>query len=241
LSESVGLGLRDGAAPPEEVARKRPGLAWLLGSLCPGLGATYLGKFGRAAWTGIPFAIAIAILWNAQSGEAVQVWVETAFRYIFFLYIFSFVDSYYTAREINSGVDAVAGDLNPRIAAVLNFLTNGLGYFYVGEKKLGILLFILLGYGLRLLEPLAEGLTGMALLAVILAELGMRAGLAWDAYRRSIAQRRERLAGTPLEIAPGAPAQHLEVPAAGPLIVAGLIAALYLLLNVVGALFPPEA
>jgi len=52
------------------------------------------------------------------------------------LYVFSFIDGYYSAREENDGT-AEYMTQNPRVAAALNFITLAFGYFHVEEKKLG--------------------------------------------------------------------------------------------------------
>ena len=58
------------------------------------------------------------------------------------LYAFAPYDAYETARELNAGMEADAGD-NPRVAALLNLTTNGFGYVYLGNK-LGFGVFILM-------------------------------------------------------------------------------------------------
>ena len=47
---------------------------------------------------------------------------------------FAFLDAYFTALEINSGAGELIDAVNPRVAVVLNLLTAGLGYFYLGER-----------------------------------------------------------------------------------------------------------
>jgi hypothetical protein len=53
------------------------------------------------------------------------------------LYVFSFLDAYYVAREINAGMDSLVDSNNPRVATTLNLLTNGFGYWYLGERTKG--------------------------------------------------------------------------------------------------------
>jgi hypothetical protein len=48
---------------------------------------------------------------------------------------------------MNAGIDIHVDVQNPRVAAVLNFLTNGFGYFYLrGERIKGFTVFIVLTF-----------------------------------------------------------------------------------------------
>lgn len=60
--------------------------------------------------------------------------------YMAILWPFAFLDAYFGAREINSGVDQIITE-NPRVAEVLNLLTWGFGYFYLAERTKGMILF----------------------------------------------------------------------------------------------------
>lgn len=53
----------------------------------------------------------------------------------FVLWIFAFLDAYFTALEINSGGDEQVDPVNPRVAVTLNLLTAGLGYFYLASAQ----------------------------------------------------------------------------------------------------------
>ncbi|HEX4309864.1 MAG TPA: hypothetical protein VHZ25_07535 [Acidobacteriaceae bacterium] len=75
--------------------------------------------------------------------------------------------------------DMIGG--NPRIAAILNFLTNGIGYFYLGERGKGLAMFLGLGVvGHGLLTRAFPG-SGIATLLWI----GLQSFLAYDAYRNA--------------------------------------------------------
>jgi len=100
-------------------------------------------------------------------------------------------------------------DDNPHVAAVLNVLTLGIGYFYVGDRKKGLILF--------LLGRVFGSLQGWTLLVVFVLQLV----LAWDAYRIAQAEIERRI-GTLLpgeELRP----EPSRVPAVVPLIAAGCL------------------
>ena len=150
------------------------------------------------------------------------------------------------ARELNSGKDSPPYQ-NPRVAAALNFLTNGFGYFYLGERAKGLIVFMvmrLVGFALESVQWLWE--------IIILA-------LAIDAYRIG---RRELSQGkaSPLLASsgvlqlglteeyvpePAAPPivrtpriEGSRLPPAVPLLFAGLIACLYTGLVILGTIMP---
>ena len=68
------------------------------------------------------------------------------------LWIFSFLDAYFTAIEINRGQDDLVDEQNPRVAVTLNLLTAGFGYFYLGERTKGLTLFVVMQVA-RLVVP----------------------------------------------------------------------------------------
>jgi hypothetical protein len=113
-------------------------------------------------------------LWTGESSE-VTAWAA-ALRLSLILYIFGFLDAYYSAREINAGTDPPPY-ANPRVAAVLNLLTRGFGYWYLGERKKGWVFFI----GLGLLFVVSQGPQLRSMVEAIL-EVVMIA-IAIDAYR----------------------------------------------------------
>ena len=113
-------------APP--AVRRSAGRAWLLSSILPGAGQMYCGANVRGPATLAVFVIGIAAAIFASDTPR---WL--ALRTLIFLYAFAGLDAYLTAREHNRGIEADAPD-NPRVAALLNFTTNGLGYVYAGQK-----------------------------------------------------------------------------------------------------------
>ena len=129
----------EAVAPP---IPRSPGLAFALSALVPGVGQMYCGKWKMGFWTLAFFAGAIAGLFffllrsDGDGGES----AGFCFRMAIVLYLFAFLDAFLTARELSSGQDLLPGG-NPRIAAVLNLLTRGFGYFYLGESKKGFAVF----------------------------------------------------------------------------------------------------
>jgi hypothetical protein len=94
------------------------------------------------------------------------------------LYIFAFLDAYYDALEYNAGLSTYLIGSSPRIACVLNFLTNGIGYFYLGERAKGLILFIGLGF---LRQALTRQLTSR--MGISLVWFVLQIVFAGDAYR----------------------------------------------------------
>lgn len=232
--ESVGHIPAFSSAPP----RKNPGLAFLLSLVVPGAGQLYCGKVKRGVLTLCFFALSLVgvVFLFASVGEGAERRVDflwgTALRACLVLYVFGFLDAYFTAREMSLGVDPHIVE-NPRVAAVLNLLTRGFGYWYLGERRKGLLLFILIGVASRAAmvvesEMLSNGLG-------IFVEIAL-AVLAVDAYRIARKQVDERLAAlpvtpTPLEAPPG-------FTPAVPMGLAGLFALGYVALVSVGVALP---
>jgi TM2 domain-containing membrane protein YozV len=118
--------------------RRSPGLTWAISLVVPGSGQIYCGKKTRGAWT-LAFAfLALLGFLFLNSGHP---WWGISLRTLLALYIFSFLDAYFTARELNAGKDPAAYQ-NPRVAAILNLLTNGFGYFYLGQRAKGLIVFV---------------------------------------------------------------------------------------------------
>jgi TM2 domain-containing membrane protein YozV len=114
--------------------------AFMLSLLLPGIGHMYCGKTRTGMCTALFYVLCLAGFFSLGNAG----WV--LFRPSLALYIFAFVDSFLTAQEISAGVELPPYG-NPRVAAILNLLTRGFGYFYAGEKKLGIIVFfVLLGF-----------------------------------------------------------------------------------------------
>jgi hypothetical protein len=99
--------------------------------------------------------------------------------FAFPLWVFSFLDAYYTATEINQGIELQVEAQNPRVAVVLNLLTAGLGYFYLGERTKGMVLFI----GLNLLKFVLAATAGYWQALVQILSLTVAGVMAVDAYR----------------------------------------------------------
>src|SRR5215471_9355697 len=127
---------------------KNPTLAFLLSLIVPGLGQFYCRKNSRGAWTLVFFLVSAGVsLWIIPrlAGDAgmTLLW-GILFRIAVFLYAFGFLDAYFTAREMTAGTDPFVPE-SPRVAALLNLLTRGFGYFYLGQRKAGFAVFIGLG------------------------------------------------------------------------------------------------
>jgi hypothetical protein len=171
-------------APAEEKDRKSAGLAFLLSLLLPGAGHIYCGKARNGLVTLVAFAGAVCL---ALTLPASNLFWGVGLRAAVVLYMFAFCDAFYVAREINNGLDPYMIGNNPRIAAMLNLLTNGFGYFYVGERKKGIIVFLVLrvfsgAFGIQTSEVRSGGLAVLELVFVFLAV---------DAYRIARKQLRE--------------------------------------------------
>jgi TM2 domain-containing membrane protein YozV len=140
MSLGLNLGLNDdrpvGAFVPQ-TPHKSAGLAFLLSLLLPGAGQFYCGKMGRG-WITLGFWL-LGLIGSFARSEGLK---GTGILLITVLWIFSFLDAYFTAIEINRGQDAQVDVQNPRVAVTLNLLTAGFGYFYLGERSKGIVIFV---------------------------------------------------------------------------------------------------
>jgi TM2 domain-containing membrane protein YozV len=225
---------------PTFVAQPDPrnaALAFLLSLLLPGLGQFYCRKKSRGAWTMIFFLISLGVtIWLTPMlvGEAgagiAQIW-GVLLRIAVFLYGFAFLDAYFTAREMTVGTDPFIAE-SPRIAAILNLLTRGFGYFYLGQRAAGFAVFIGLGiFQQAIVHSLSAGneAVGPLLLELILAALGVHA------YQ--IARKREKEILATIEPAPQLPARR-SLPPAVPVGLAILLAAAYVGLCCIGLFMP---
>lgn len=111
--------------------RRSAGRAWLFSMLAPGAGQLYTGARQRGMLMLVFFGIAVTFI---IVGEGDVPWIGV--RYAVMIYALSALDAYLTAREYNRGVDADASD-NPRVAALLNLTTSGLGYMYLEQVSRG--------------------------------------------------------------------------------------------------------
>lgn len=210
----------------------------------PGSGQMYCGKKLRGVSTFIVFLLAGfgVLALSTESGA----W-GASLRCLMAIYVYSFLDAYYTARELNAEADPPPYQ-NPRVAAVLNLLTNGFGYFYLGARAKGLIVFMVM----RLL--------GFALASVQWLWELMILGVAIDAYRIG---RRELTRGksTPMLASSGilqlglsegyvperAPVEHnappvvtisSRLPSVVPLSLAGVLACAYAGLVLIGTIMP---
>ena len=186
-----------------EPRHKSAGLAFLLSLLVPGAGQFYCGKNGRGGMT-LAFWLLGLIFCIAHPSTTI---VGEALIVMLVLWIFSFLDAYFTAIEINRGQDDLVDEQNPRVAVTLNLLTAGFGYFYLGERTKGLTLFVVMQVA-RFAVP-SSGFWGILIgLALVVVQLLV----AWDAYRIAHQQVKAALArdaGQPVPDA--APASRLPV------------------------------
>ena len=172
--------------------RKSAGLACLLSLVLTGAGHLYLGLYLRAGLVfGFSLMGMIALLWG-KGGEAFVLTLPI-------LWAFGFLDAYLTAVERNRGIDPALVD-NPRVAAVLNMTTKGLGYFYLGERVKGITLFVVLTIVNLSFLGLPHVVAGLgAFFATVVA-----IGISIDAYRLAVRSQAAQVATMELPEATGA-------------------------------------
>jgi len=221
---------------PQPVPRN-PALAFLMSLLLPGLGQFYCRKNSRGAWTLAFFLIAFGVtIWltpmllGTDAGLAAFGW-GILLRVAVFLYVFAFLDAYFTAREMSAGTDPFVAE-SPRVAAILNLLTRGFGYFYLGQRALGFAVFLGLGFFQQMIlknAPQGDPAASEFFMEAVLA------GFAIHAY--SIARKREKEILATIEPAPQFAALG-GLPPAVPLALAALFAAGYLGLNFIPSFMP---
>ena len=216
--------------------RKSAGLAWLLSLVVPGAGYFYTGRYLRG---GLVFgfsligliALASAVASVAQRSSSI---IGSLIVELPILWVFGFLDAYMTTVESNRGIDPTVVD-NPRVAAVLNLTTNGLGYFYLGERVKGIVLFVALG----ITPYVAQAFSRPVAAAVSLVLLPVSIGIAVDAYR--IGRRAFESQVASMGLPPPPPPSRL--PPLVPIILAAAVAFVIVALVLVGAamlLFGPR-
>jgi TM2 domain-containing membrane protein YozV len=206
-------------------------LAFLLSLVLPGAGQIYCGKKSPGLWTMGFFLLVLALTINftrqlggPEGKETASFW-GVALRASLFLYVFAFLDAFFTAREMTAGTDAFVAE-NPRVAAILNLLTRGFGYFYLGQRKLGLTIF----FGLMFVQaPLAQTTGGSVLMEFVAAAMAMHA--------YSIARQSEKQILATVRL-PAKPASSKGLPAAIPIGLAAILAAGYIALLSVGLLMP---
>lgn len=221
---------------PQPVPRN-PALAFLLSLLLPGLGQFYCRKNSRGAWTLAIFLISLTVtIWltpmlAGEGAAAIALIWGMLLRIALFLFVFAFLDAYFTAREMTAGTDPFIAE-SPRIAAVLNLLTRGFGYFYLGQRALGFAVFI--GLGIFQQSILRSVSMGNEAAGPLVMEL-LLAALAVHAYE--IARKREKEILATIEPPPQFAALG-GLPPAVPVVLATLLAAAYLGLCCVGFYMP---
>jgi TM2 domain-containing membrane protein YozV len=195
---SLSLGLTQASTAPSptfapQPVPKNPAIAFLLSLIFPGAGQFYCGKTSRGLWTLAIFFSSLAgtIYLTPQlgrpEGKVFALFWGVCLRISLFLYIFAFLDAFFTAREMTAGTDAFVAE-SPRVAAILNLLTRGFGYFYLGKRTIGFAVFIGLGLfqqmAMRSMTDKSDAAGGGFFMELV------QIGLAVDAYR--IAREREK-------------------------------------------------
>jgi hypothetical protein len=123
--------------PVQPEKRRNAVLAMLLSLLFPGLGHLYLRFWRHAVWI-MGFELLSLLIIAGGNGQLHAIAIIAAPS----LYLFGVIDAYFSAREWNAGVTDWMIGANPRITAVLNLLTKGFGYFYLGDRMKGIVCFL---------------------------------------------------------------------------------------------------
>jgi TM2 domain-containing membrane protein YozV len=227
--EGTSLGLSANAplapSPPQATS---PAMAFVISLLLPGGGQLYCGKGGRGTITLALFFSALAVILGTKPQGEAALWWGVALRTALVLYTFAFLDAYFTAAEINSGIEQEVDVSNPRVATTLNLLTNGFGYFYLGERSKGIAVFVCMGLANTAVRQRGGERGNPTLLAFEVIALF----IAVDAYR--IARQQLRESAPEAVIKPNVSA----LPALVPVTLAGLFALNYCLLVMLGIAMP---
>src|SRR5579864_2085305 len=176
--------------PLPKKSRRSPWLAVLLSLMIPGAGQLYCEKPQRGGIT-LAFSVLGLMVWITSESPGLKTWGLLLFLVV---WIFSFLDAYFTAIEINSGCETAIEGRNPRVALTLSLLFPSCGYFYLGQHFKGIVAYVAFVTAARIEWPPI-----LLLLAYIL--------MAGDAYRIARgqvreAQDQERLKGHPIQRAP---------------------------------------
>jgi TM2 domain-containing membrane protein YozV len=212
-----------------EPRHKSAGLAFGLSVLLPGAGQLYCGKVFRGGMT-LGFWLVCVLFWFTGVNELIGLGLICSVV----LWVFSFLDAYFTAIEINRGQDDHVDASNPRVAVTLNLLTAGFGYFYLGEQSKGIALFMVTLIS-RLIGARIGGIAG-GFVAVALTVV--QVAMAVDAYRIARRQVKESLGPEATQLAASAPAAS-RLPVHVPVAVAGLVGFGFIVLAVIGLALGP--
>jgi TM2 domain-containing membrane protein YozV len=216
-------------------------LAFLLSLVVPGAGQMYCGEARRGGLTlfffGVGAALVIGLfpLLSGPEAESLGLLWGIGLRTALVLYAFSFLDAFFTARELTAGTYELQ-EYNPRVAAVLNLLTRGFGYWYLDEKGKGVALFVLVGVADRAGRHIKD--TTISNTVALIVEVAL-AAMAVHAYRLAQQKNEKWLRATPVTAAPIQPSSGL-TPSI-PLALAGLLAVGYVGLVAIGMLMPEDA
>jgi len=164
---------------------QRPWLAAVLSAFLFGAGQFYNKRLARGILVFLGVATGVFGLWYggirfAEDRMAGADLMLAGGVVAFPVWVFSVVDAWADAREINSGLGLLM-ERNPRVAGLLNLLPRawGFGYVYLGHLRAGVGLFAA-GFALH------WAAAGWHLPWVSAALLVLQAGTAVDAYRRGV-------------------------------------------------------
>lgn len=206
-----------------DTRHKSAGLALLLSLILPGAGQLYCGKSFRGGVT-LGFSLVGAVLCFMRHQPTLE---GTGVLLVVVLWVFSFLDAYFTATEINSAQDVQVDAQNPRVAVTLNLLTAGFGYFYLGERAKGMAFFVgtqIVRFGVPRMTGYKGGLVSVVLL-VVQVMMGV------DAYFIARRQLKEALGPPPEQ---PVPITTSRVPAFLPIGLACIIGAGFFMAMIVG-------
>ena len=226
---SLGLDQPSGASAVDvQPVHKSAGLAFLISLIVPGAGQMYCGKTARGGMTLAFFVLSVilTVVGFSVADSTNEGILGVAMLATLVLYIFSFLDAYFVAREINTGTDAMVDANNPRVATTLNLLTNGFGYWYLGKRNKGWIAFIVLGLVMRGLSQAIGNSPWSILLLLIPCAMGL------DAYRIARKQMEEQQLGTPSSALPEPARLETRLPAGVPVGLACLL--VFLAAGVIG-------
>lgn len=165
--------------PDRPETRRSPILALLLSLPFPGIGHLYLRSWRNGGWI-----IGIELLLLAFVAGASGQLHATAVFSAPCLYLFAIIDAYFSAREWNAGVTSWMTGASPRITAILNLLTKGFGYFYLGDRTKGIVCFLAM-------SAVQGALLARTNIWTVALAISLQVAVASDGYRIA----RERLLG----------------------------------------------
>ena len=134
--------------PDKPAEPKSAAVAFLISLVLPGSGQIYAGRRTAGVWTMLFFFLSLLMVTSLLAKPHNPVG-DMGLGMALALYPFAFLDAYFSVLEYNAGISTYLIGSNPRIAVILNFLPSGIGYFYLGERAKGLLMFVGLGVFLR--------------------------------------------------------------------------------------------